>query len=112
MKPVKVKINGKVYKFKYTINSLCELEETTQYKDMSQLMAASQAGSIAAVRAMVWAGLIWDNPDLTIDEVGESMGDLQGMQKFADAVGKAFVASVPDVPKDEDEDDKAADPTK
>jgi len=110
MKPTKAKINGKLYQFKYTVNSLCELEAATEYKDMNQLMAASQAGSIGAVRAMVWAGLIWDKPNLTINEVGDLMGDLSGMQKFAEAVGKAFAASSPDAPKGED--DTATDPTK
>lgn len=109
MKPTKVKINGKIYAFKYTVNSLCELEESTQYKDINQLMAAVQTGSIAAIRAMVWAGLIWDQPDLTTDEVGGFMGDLSGMQKFAEAVGKAFVASSPEAPKGDDGD--TVDPT-
>lgn len=110
MKPTKVKINGKIYAFKYTVNSLCELEEATQYKDINQLMAAVQTGSIGAIRAMVWAGLIWDQPDLTMNEVGGFMGDMAGMQQFAEAVGKAFVASSPEAPKVKD--DEAADPTK
>lgn len=110
MKPTKVKINSKIYAFKYTVNSLCELEASTEYKDINQLMAAVQTGSIGAIRAMVWAGLIWDQPDLTMGEVGEFMGDLSGMQQFAEAVGKAFVASSPDAPKGEQ--DTAADPTK
>jgi len=110
MKPTKVKINGKIYAFKYTVNSLCELEEATQYKDINQLMAAVQTGSIGAIRAMVWAGLIWDKPELTMKEMGKLMGDLSGMQQFAEAVGKAFVASSPDAPKGQD--DNAVDPTK
>lgn len=110
MKPTKAKINGKLYQFKYTVNALAKLEEETKYKDMNQLMTASQAGSIGAVRAMVWAGLIWDKPELTIEEVGDLMGDLSGMQQFAEAVGKAFAASTPVVTKSED--DKAVGPTK
>jgi len=110
MKPTKVKINGKIYEFKYTVNSLCELEAATDYKDINQLMVAVQTGSIMAIRAMVWAGLIWRKPDLTLSEIGEVMGDLSGMQKFAEAVGEAFAASSPVAPKVEG--DTEADPMK
>ena len=110
MKTTKVKINGKIYSFKYTVNSLCELEEATEYKDINQLMAAVQTGSIAAIRAMVWAGLIWEKPELTMEEVGEFMGGLSGMTKFAAAIGETFSASSPEAPKGDR--DTTADPTK
>lgn len=110
MKATKVKIDGKLYQFKYTINSLSELEDNTKYTDLNELQNAANTGSVSAMRALVWAGLIWNKPELTLMETGELMGNLKHLKEFMIAAAKALAESSPEAPKGEKE--KADNPTK
>ena len=110
MKSTKVKIDNKLYQFKYTINSLSELEENTKYTDLNELQNAANTGSVSAMRALVWAGLIWDKPELTLAQTGDLMGSLKHLKEFMIAAAKALKDSSPEVSKDEQ--DKAGPPKK
>lgn len=95
MKPVKIKVAKKIYSLKYTINSICELEENTKYASVNDLMEDVQKGSFSAIRAFVWAGLVWENSELTLSEVGDYLTGKDALNKFVQAAGEAFVNSMP-----------------
>ena len=54
--------------------------------------------SIKAVRCILWAGLIHEDPDLTEQQVGNLI-DIQYMQELMASLGEAFDADMPEPEK-------------
>jgi hypothetical protein len=55
----------------YDLNAFSELEEL--YGSIDGAMTAFENGSIKAFRAFLWAGLIYEDPDLTQKDVGRML---------------------------------------
>lgn len=106
----KIKLGKKSYTLKYDINAFCALEEHTKYQNMNDLQTRSAAGEISAMRALVWAGMLHENPDITQEQVGLLIGDFKNMTTIMEGVAIAVAESMPD--PDEGEDDVEGDPTK
>lgn len=66
---MKVEINGEMHELEYTVNSVCDLEETTG-KELADFL---MMGGYKAVRALLWCGLIEKNPKMTMKTAGELM---------------------------------------
>lgn len=72
------------FPLRYTVNSLCTLEEVTGY-GLDQLLKTS----FSAVRGLLWCGLMEARPDLSLVEVGNL---LEGHLKEGGSLGR--VASI------------------
>jgi hypothetical protein len=73
-------------KLRFDTNALAELEDAMG-KPITQLTDANVG--IKALRAMLWAGLLHESPDLTIKEAGQLM-DYADMKEVAEKVTEAI----------------------
>lgn len=64
-----VEIAGRRYRLRYTVNSLCALEERAGMS-IDRLMDRQ----FSATRLLLWAGLIEEQPDLAVRDVGALIG--------------------------------------
>lgn len=99
-------LNGEPAFFRFGGNALAELEGVlgmTQ-NEIFQL-ATKQELSIRLTRAMLWAALLHETPDLTIKEAGEIldpyMQDQAGFQELTLALADAFILAFPKVTEDD-----------
>lgn len=79
-------------KLRLTTNALCELEDKLD-KPINEVLIEGASG-LRTVRAFLWAGLLHEDPDLTIAEAGDLI-DLKDnlpyvQQKVTEAVDSAF----------------------
>lgn len=85
-----------------SFNALCQAEEVT---GINFLMGEFTFSSVRVMRALVWAGLIHEDPNLTLPEVGDLIEEA-GADKVARVIIDAFAAAMPKTkPEDEDETD-------
>ena len=73
---------------------------------MNELQARAQAGEISAMRALLWAGLLHQNPDFTQEQVGDMVGDFKNLTSIMESIAIAVVEGMPDP-----EEEKGDDPT-
>lgn len=83
---------------KFDLNAFAELEEL--YGDFQVAMDAMTKGSIKAIRAMLWAGLIHEDENLTIKQVG-SMIDMTNINEVMTSITKAINEAMPKVSETE-----------
>jgi len=85
-KAVTVKLD-KQRKLKYTFNALCELEEV-----MGRSLTTLQNGEFKMkdLRALVWAGLLHESPELTLEEAGDLIDRAESIEEIATAVSQAM----------------------
>lgn len=96
-KPVKITLSDGVERtIKFTLNAMAELED--RYGSVEEAFKQLDNNSIKAVRCILWAGLIHEDPDLTEQQVGNLI-DIQYMQKLMTSLGDAFGADMPDADK-------------
>lgn len=79
---------------KFDLNAFAELEEL--YGDINTAFEAMQRGSIKAIRAMLWAGLVHEDKNLTLEQVG-SMIDMSNINEVVSAISKAISEAMPQV---------------
>ena len=94
-KTVKITLNDGVEReLKFTLNALAELEEI-----YGSVQAAfdklEKENSMKALRSVLWAGLIWKEPDLTEHEVGNLI-DIAHMQELVDSLSETMETNLPD----------------
>jgi len=77
---------------KFDLNAFAELEDI--YGDINNAFEAMQKGSIKAIRALLWAGLIHEDKTLTIEQVG-SMIDMSNINEVVGAISKAISEALP-----------------
>ena len=65
-----VEIAGRPMKLRYTVNSLCALEDRAGMP-LDRLMDRQ----FSATRLLLWAGLAEEQPELTVRDVGAMIGD-------------------------------------
>ena len=81
---------------KFTLNAMAELED--RYGSVDEAFKQLDNNSIKAVRCILWAGLIHEDPDLTEQQVGNLI-DIQYMQELMSSLGEAFDADMPESEK-------------
>jgi hypothetical protein len=64
----KVNLNGEDHVLKYDFNAISELEEYYQ-KGIHAIVTEESVG-FNTVRSILWAGLLWKNPQLKVHHVG------------------------------------------
>lgn len=77
----------------YDLNALSALEET--YGAVDQAFAEVEKGSAKAIRALLWAGLISEDPELTLTKAGMLVG-LSGLTLVSNKILEAVEAALPD----------------
>jgi hypothetical protein len=87
-----IEIGGKRRTLRYDLNALAEIEEKTG-RPISQVSELNV--DMRTVRAIVWAGFIHAEPDLTLQEVGSWIGPggmsfIDALKYFHEAFGEAF----------------------
>lgn len=98
IKPKKVPIklsDCKQRNLLFDLNALAELEDFCG--GHANALKEVQTGSFKAIRATLWAGLLHEDPDLTIKDVG-AMIPIGGMENLSDAIVDAFNIAVPTAP--------------
>ena len=79
-KEVKLTLNDGVERtLKYDLNAMAELED--EYGSIDEAFAMLDKNSIKAVRFILWAGLIHEDPSLTVQKVG-SLIDMAYLQNL------------------------------
>lgn len=77
----------------FTMNSFVELED--MYGSFEEAMKQMQKGSVKAIRAVLWAGLIHEDPTLTPQKVG-AMIDLATLASITDKLSEAIGDALPE----------------
>lgn len=81
---------GEALVLRYTVNSLCALEEKTG-KTIGDLTA--NLASLSALRAVLWAGLLHSQPGKTLEEAGaliDKIGPTEAIKAISEALTRAF----------------------
>ena len=76
----------------FDLNAMAELED--RYGSIDEAFAMLDKNSIKAIRCILWAGLIHEDPDLTEQKVG-SLIDMQYLQDLMGSLGEAFNQDMP-----------------
>jgi len=94
--PVVVDIgDGVERKLRYTLNSFALIEE--KYGTVDNAMEVLKSGSVAAIRFVLWAGLVHEDESLSEHYVGSQI-DLSDLEDLAEKMNKAMMG---DLPQDE-----------
>lgn len=92
--PVMVTLSdGKEREFRYTLNSFALMEE--RYGSIEAAMEEMEGGKIAAVRFMLWTGLVDGDPELTEMKVG-SLIDIRQMPEMTTLMNAMVEKDMPD----------------
>lgn len=101
IRPEKVQIVlDKTRTLVYDLNAFAELED--QFGSIEEAMRALESGKIKAIIAILWAGLVHEDENLTPKYVGSIIG-LGDLQQVADALGKAINTALPEADKGDSE---------
>ena len=93
-KDIKITLSDGVERtLRYDLNALAEMED--RYGSVGAALKALENNSIKAVRFVLWAGLIHEEPGLTEQKVG-SLIDMKLIQELVGSVGDAFEADMPE----------------
>lgn len=93
-KDIKITLNDGVERtIKFTLNALAELED--RYGSVDEAFKQLDNNSIKAVRCVLWAGLIHEDPELTEQQVGNLI-DIQYMQELMSSLNDAFDSNMPE----------------
>ena len=82
---VKIELAGQERHLHYNLNSLEIIEDLTG----STLDKVTQNISMKTLKILVYAGLIHEDKDLTVEAVGEMIG-FDDIQVVSEAIGQAF----------------------
>lgn len=99
---IDVELEGRIYTFCTDLNALIRLEEmfSTPEREVSwvQIVARADAGSPRHMRAVLWAALQREHPDVTLEEAGRLI-TLLAARRIQDVMRDASAGARPD-PKD------------
>ena len=99
IKVVPVMLGGQERHLKFDVNALISLGDELNLNFLTKdAWDSLTKPDFRQIRAIVWAGLLHEAPELTVREVG-SMMDPQNLQPVIDAYQQAFAASEETLPK-------------
>lgn len=100
VRPKKVKlVLDKPRNLIYDLNAFAELEE--EFGSIEEAMKSLEEGKIKSLIAILWAGLVHEDEELTPKQVGSLIG-LTDLQDVANALTEAISSALPETPKDGD----------
>lgn len=89
-------VGGELRNLRYDFNALALIEEKTGKSTLSGEVFQNLRAS--DLRWFLWGGLVHENPNLDVTEVG-SWIHLGNLAYITEAIGKAFSSSMPDQEK-------------
>lgn len=89
-KKVTVNINGVEKELKFDLNAFANIEEQL-CTSIPNAFSMLEAGSMKAMRVFLWAGLLHQDKNLDIEEVGK----ISSLEGIMDSLGLAIEASMP-----------------
>jgi len=93
IRPKTVKITlDKERSLLYDFNALAALEE--EYGDIEKALDALARGSVKAIRAVLWAGLLHEDETLTVKQVGKMLMPAD-IGRVGDAINEALRYAFP-----------------
>lgn len=95
VKAIPVVLGEKQYHLKYDLNAFAILED--YYPTVEECLNALAKGSIKALRAVLYAGLAHEDPELTPEKVGELL-TLADLPALGEQLTQALVSAMPEVP--------------
>lgn len=78
---------------RYGLNAMVALEER------GIILGKTDLEKPSTIRALLWAGLIHEDPSLTEEQVGEMVDDPRALLRVSQAVVRALAGAQPDAPK-------------
>lgn len=89
-----VEVEGRIWTLGLDFNAMCSFEEKTG-KNAFGVISAFEQGKISAldIRALMWAMLVGDQPDVTLEQAGEIL------TKAPEALKEAIQGATPDPSK-------------
>ena len=87
-------VKEKIGELKYGVNALRALQEKVKKSPADILTGGFDGRDMELGVTIIWAGMLWQNHDLTIDEVGDILDSEEKL--YIDALGEAvpkFLAS-------------------
>lgn len=93
----KFKAGEKDYTLSFSINSLCELEDLLgeSVNTVAAQISNPAAVRMKTVRALIWAALQDNHPDVTLEQAGDITSEA-GLPATMAAVGAAFAGAFPE----------------
>ncbi len=93
-KPIKITLD-KERNFLLDMNAYIELEEYYPEKSIQEILDDFLAGRTKAIRDVLWAGIVHEDPDLTPKEVG-AMISPGYMNELSDQIINGIYTSLPE----------------
>lgn len=95
----------------FPFNAFVAFEEATGQDLLAVFdgMAKGNRPTMKVLRAMVWSGLLQEEPTLTPEQVGEFMS-LRNFAELAPLLAEALMLALPEVKKDDSENPRKAPP--
>ena len=85
-------VEGTPYVFRFTYNSLCELESKVDL-NLLQVLLRMQNPRLSDIRLFCWAGLMDSIPDLTLEQAGDIIVEV-GYKKISAAIIPALAVAL------------------
>jgi len=103
---IEINVDDQLLYLRYDLNALAVLEE--KYGDIDKAFDFEDDSSsiISKLRFVLHTGLMANQPDMTINDVG-ALFTLENLQEFQDAIGGAVEQGMPEEKKDESKNVKA-----
>jgi hypothetical protein len=92
---VTLTVDGETYTLSMDINAVCRAEEAVN-RPIHEIQAQAQAGSMRALRLLIWSSFLAHHPALTIEDVGDLM-TRAGLPAINTAFGQLATQMTPDV---------------
>ncbi len=79
----------------YDLNAFISLEEEGTYENINQALEDLGRGRLKAIRALLWAGLVHEDEELTVKDAG-ALVTFDKVDEIADKITEAIDASIPE----------------
>lgn len=98
---VTFEVEGKPYKLCFSANALCEMESALNLgiNEISERMSKVEKLRMTTVRAVFWAGLTDNHPDVSIKDAGLLISAIS-MARVVELIGEAFSLAFPEASGD------------
>lgn len=97
---VKIELDGKELTLEFNLNAFAEIE--SEYGTIDELMGKLAEGRATTLRAVLWAGLISNHPELTLKQVGQ-MISLADIPTLSEKLNQAIAGGLPNMVSEENE---------
>lgn len=95
---VVIDVNGKAYTLRLDLNAICTLEDVLSTPEhpvtFREALDLIEQKSLRATRALVWAGLRQHHPTMSIEDAGDLLLEMGGVDGIDRKIGDAVAAAM------------------